>query len=85
MREDLKVKIEITAIFVKCLCGATFNDHLKVEPRVLSKRNIGDIMPVMPQQKVPLTFNIMHGFLYNCYSRKHRIYPTLDFIFASVS
>ena len=39
-----KVNIEINAIFVKCLFGTTFNDHLKVEPRVVSKGNIGDVM-----------------------------------------
>ena len=33
-------------MFLKFLCGATFNDHLKVEPRVVSKGN-GDVMPVM--------------------------------------
>ena len=41
-----RVKIEIKAMFLKCFCGATFNDHLKVEPRVVSKGN-GDVMPVM--------------------------------------
>ena len=42
-----KVNIEINAIFVKCFYGATFNDHLKVEPWVVSKGNFGDVMPVM--------------------------------------
>ena len=43
-----KIKIETNAIFVKYLCGATSNDHLKVEPRVLSKENyFEDVMSVM--------------------------------------
>ena len=46
-RFDSKVSIEIIAIFVKCLCGATFNDHLKVEPRVVSKGNFGIAILVM--------------------------------------
>ena len=42
-----KVNIEINAIFVKCFCRATFNDHLKVEPRVVSMENFEDVMPFM--------------------------------------
>ena len=42
-----KVKIEITTIFLKCLYGASFDDQLKLEPRVESKGKIGDVMPFM--------------------------------------
>ena len=36
---QLMVKIEIYAIFLKCLCGDTYNDHLKVKPRAVTKRD----------------------------------------------
>ena len=40
-RSELRTKIKSTAIFVKCLCGNTYNAHFKVEPKAVMKGDVG--------------------------------------------
>ena len=42
---ELGAKIEVNAIFVNGLCGDTFNDLLKVEPKAISKGYVWDMLP----------------------------------------
>jgi len=39
-------------VFVKCLCGSTYKDCVKVEPRAVSKGGVGDAMPPMDRVRV---------------------------------
>ena len=41
VRCEVRAKIKINAVLVKCLCVASYNDHMKVEPRTQSKGGVG--------------------------------------------
>jgi len=49
VRCELRAKIKIKAIFVKCLCGDTQNNLLKVEPEAISKMDMGDVIPPLEE------------------------------------
>ena len=47
---ELQIKIDINAIFVKCLSGDKYNALFQVEPKALSKGGLGNVIPLI--QKV---------------------------------